>query len=454
VTLERALELARAGREQAERDFFEELRIPSVSTLADHRTDVRRNCDWLAERFRALEFDVQITDQLEGGHPVLQADWRGAGDQAPTLTIYGHYDVQPPDPLDEWDTPPFEPTVRDGHVFARGSSDNKGNHMAALKAAEYAVATGAPINLRFLIEGEEEISGESLPAYLRERGEGLRSEYTLIWDGGFTPDDRPALVTGLRGILYTQIDAVGPRQDIHSGGFGGVAPNPNNTVARIVAALKDRDGRITIPGFYDAVVPPADEEAAAWDRSAAFGERLRELMGAPALEGEPDHVPVERLWARPTLDCNGILGGFTDEGEKTVIPARAMAKVSMRLVPDQDPKQIFAALESYVQSLTTPGVTVTVCRLGDAPPVLFDHRSHASEALRSAYGEAFGTPAVPVRMGGTVPVSTAFQSAVGGQILCSGLAQAGAGAHGPNESFRLDNYHRGTEMLLRLLYSL
>jgi acetylornithine deacetylase/succinyl-diaminopimelate desuccinylase-like protein len=454
VTLERALELARAGREQAERDFLEELRIPSVSTLTEHRSDVRHNCDWLAERFRRLEFDVSITDQLPGGHPVLQADWRGAGDSARTVTIYGHYDVQPPDPVDEWETPPFEPTVRDGHVFARGSSDNKGNHMAALKAAEYAVASGAPVNLRFLIEGEEEISGESLPAYLRERTGRLASETTLIWDGGFTPDDRPALVTGLRGILYTQIDAQGPARDIHSGGFGGVAPNPNNTLARIVGSLKDRQGRITIPGFYDDVAPPSDDEAAAWDRSPGFGERLRELIGAPALEGEPDQDPVERLWARPTLDCNGFLGGFTEEGEKTVIPARAMAKVSLRLVPNQDPKRVFEALEAYVQTLTTPGVTVTVRRLGDAPPVLFDYRSHAAEALRDAYQRAFDLPAVPVRMGGSVPVSTAFQAAVGGEILCGGLAQAGAGAHGPNENFRLDNYHRGTEMLLNFLFSI
>ncbi len=453
--LEGALELARAGHDQAESDLFEELRIPSVSTLPEHRADVRRNADWLVARFERLGFTASLSDVIEHGHPVLQADWRGAGESAPTLTIYGHYDVQPPDPLDLWESPPFEPVVREGHVFARGSSDNKGNHMAALKAAEYALtAGGPPLNLRFLIEGEEEMSGESLPRYLRQHSQRLKSDYTLIWDGGFAPDGRPALCTALRGIVYTELTAEGPAIDLHSGGFGGVAPNPLNTLARILGELKDRDGHITIPGFYDGIVEPGADETRDWNRSTGYEDTLKGLMQASTLEGEPGFPPVDRQWARPTLDVNGFHGGFTDEGSKTVIAARGMAKVSMRLVPGQDPDRIFETFAEYVDELSTPGVKISVRKLGAAPPVQLDGQSPAARATSAAFEAAFGQPAARVRAGGSVPVTVDFQKAVGGQIVCSGLAQPGSAAHSPNENFSLDNYHRGIEMLVRLMHSL
>lgn len=455
MDLIKALELARAGRSQAERDFLEELRIPSVSTLPEHRADVRRNADWLRERFDALGFETSLTDVTEGGHPVLQADWRGAG-AAPTLTIYGHYDVQPPDPLEEWESPPFEPVVKDGHVYARGSSDNKGNHLPALKAAEYAVAAGGPpLNLRFLIEGEEEIGGPSLPRYLKDNAGRLASDYTLIWDGGFSTEGRPAIVTGLRGILYVEIHATGAARDLHSGGFGGVAPNPLNSLARVLGELKGRDGRVTIPGFYDGVKAPAPEESADWDRSEGFGETVRALIGARQLEGEQEYAPVERMASRPTLDVNGFIGGFTGDGTKTVIANRAMAKVSMRLVPDQDPARILESLRSYARSLSTPGVEVEVKELGFfARPVTLGFDHVAARAAADAYREAFGLEPALRRMGGSVPVTSDFQDHVGGLIVCSGLGQAGAGAHGPNEKMSLDNFHRGTEMLLRFMQNL
>jgi acetylornithine deacetylase/succinyl-diaminopimelate desuccinylase-like protein len=454
MSLERALELARAGRGAAESEFFEELRIPSVSTLPEHRDDVRRNCEWLADRFRALGLDTSITDQVEGGHPVLRADWRGA-DGAPTLTIYGHYDVQPPDPLEEWRTPPFEPTVRDGVVYARGCSDNKGNHMAALRAAEYALAAGGPpVNLRFLLEGEEEITGPSLPAYVRARAPELATDYVLVWDGGFSPDGRPELVTGLRGILYVQLDASGASVDLHSGGYGGNAPNPLNTLARILGELKDRDGRVTIPGFYDGVRAPDPDDMADWDRTDAFGETLRGLMGASVLEGEAEYSAAERAFARPTLDVNGFIGGFTGEGKKTVIPAKGSAKVSMRLVPGQDPMRILDSLREYVDELTTPGVEVEVRLLGAAPPVLTGAAHPGAVALAEAFETAFGKPAARLRTGGSIPVAVDFQEALGAPMMISGLSQPGAGAHGPNEHFSLDHFHRGTEALLRLMWSL
>jgi len=454
MSLERALDLARAGRGAAEAEFFEELRIPSVSTLPEHRGDVRRNCEWLADRFRSLGLDTSITDQVEDGHPVLRADWRGA-DGAPTLTIYGHYDVQPPDPLEEWHTPPFEPTVRDGVVYARGCSDNKGNHMAAMKAAEYALAAGGPpVNLRFLLEGEEEITGPSLPAYVRERAAELGTDYVLVWDGGFSPDGRPELVTGLRGILYVQLDATGASIDLHSGGYGGNAPNPLNTLARILGDLKDRDGRITIPGFYDGIQAPGADDMADWDRSESFGETLRGLMGASTLEGEAEYSAAERAWARPTLDVNGFIGGFTGEGKKTVIPAKGSAKVSMRLVPGQDPMRILDSLREYVDELTTPGVRVEVRLLGAAPPVVTGASHPGATALADAFETAFGKPTARLRTGGSIPVAVDFQEALGAPMMISGLSQPGAGAHGPNEHFSLDHFHRGTEALLRLMWSL
>ena len=455
MSLERTLELARAARDADRDDFFEELRIPSVSTLPEHRPDVRRNCEWLADRFRGLGFEVAITDVVEDGHPVLQADWRGAGAGAPTLTIYGHYDVQPPDPVEEWQSPPFEPTVRDGYVYARGSSDNKGNHMAALKAAEHSLAAGGPpVNLRFLMEGEEEITGPALPRYVRENASRLQTDSVLIWDGGFAADGRPELVTGLRGILYVELEAAGAAVDLHSGSFGGNAPNPLNTLARILGELKDREGRITIPGFYDGVRPPSGEEMADWDLGEGYGETVRGLMGASALEGESGYSAAERAWARPTLDVNGFIGGFTGEGKKTVIAARGRAKVSMRLVPDQDPMRILDSLREYVDELTTPGVEVDVRLLGAAPPVLAGTDHAAARAVAAAFEAAFGKPAARLRAGGSIPVSVDFKEALGAPMVISGLAQPGAGAHSPNEHFSLDHYHRGIEMLARLMWTL
>jgi acetylornithine deacetylase/succinyl-diaminopimelate desuccinylase-like protein len=385
---------------------------------------------------------------------VLQADLAGPPG-APSLTIYGHYDVQPPDPVELWRSPPFEPTVRDGLVYARGSADNKGNHMAALKAAEHALAAGGPpLSLRFLMEGEEETSGPSLPRYIRENAARLRTDHVLLWDGGFSPDGRPELVTGLRGLLYVELVARGPAVDLHSGAFGGVAPNPLNTLALVIGYLKDRAGYITIPGFYDGVGKPGPEEVADWDRSPAFGERLRELMGARALEGESAFSPVDRVWSRPTLDVNGFVGGFTGEGKKTVIPATGRAKVSMRLVPGQDPIRILEALRTYVSTLTTPGVEIEVELLGSAAPVLVGADHEAARALSDAYAASFGQPAARLRTGGTIPVAVDFLEAVGAPMVISGLSQPGAAAHSPNECFSLDHYHRGIEALLRLFWAL
>jgi acetylornithine deacetylase/succinyl-diaminopimelate desuccinylase-like protein len=450
-----ALSRAAAARDADLQDLIEELRIPSVSTLPERRDDCLRNARWLRDRFERLGMKTEIVDVMEGGLPVVVADWNGRPGQ-PHLTIYGHYDVQPPDPMDEWKSPPFEPEVRDGMLFARGAADNKGNHMATVKAVEHLFAAGEPpINLRFLIEGEEEISGESLPRYIRANAMHLRTDAVLIWDSGLDEDGHPTIATALRGLLYVELDASGAAVDLHSGVYGGVAPNPINTLARIVGELKDRHGHVTIPGFYDAVVRPSAEELADWKKKdATYAETVKRFSGARALEGEEGFLALERTGSRPTLDANGIVGGFTGEGKKTVIPAHASAKVSMRLVPDQDWKTILAALKKQVQELTTPGVEIQVDLLGAAPPVTCGVDHPAAKAMRAAYKAAFGKETTLIRVGGSIPVSIDFQEAVGAPLVISGIAQSDSAVHSPNERLVVDNYHRGIDAVIRFICGL
>jgi acetylornithine deacetylase/succinyl-diaminopimelate desuccinylase-like protein len=452
--LNEALLAAREGVAQSDADLFEELRIPSVSALPEHREDVRRNARWLIERLEKMGFKTSLTDVAGGRHPVLQADLM-VDPKLPMLTIYGHYDVQPADPVELWTTPPFEPTVRDGRVFARGAADNKGNHMAAIKAVEFCrKAGGPPVNVRFLIEGEEEITGEALGHYVREHAERLATDWVLVWDGGFGEDGSPSLTLGLRGILYVQLEAVGPGIDLHSGVYGGVAPNPLNTLAHVISSLKGRDGRITIPGFYDRVRPPTESELEQWQRPADYGDTLKGLTQSGALEGEADYPLLVRQWARPTLDVHGIQGGFVGEGVKTVIPSRGMAKISMRLVPDQDPSEILPNLKRYVAELTTPGVRIEVRQLGATRPCLIGADNAAATAAIEAFETAFGRKPRFVRSGGSIPVAIDLQEALKAPMVSSGLPEADSAPHSPNERYSLDHYHRGIEMLIRFMYAL
>ena len=455
--LEAALSRARTRRKEDLDDLIEELRIPSVSTLPERREDCLRNARWLRDRFQGMGMEAEIVDMLPDKDklPVVVADSPHMPGK-PHVTIYGHYDVQPPDPLEEWKSPPFEPAIRDGHLWARGAADNKGNHMATVKAFEHLAASGeAPVNMRFLLEGEEEISGHSLPAFLRQKGRDLKTDAVLIWDSGTDEEGNPTLATALRGLLYVELHARGAAVDLHSGTYGGVAPNPINTLARVIGELKDRRGHVTIPGFYDDVREPSDEELAMWkEKDARYGEAVKRITGARTLEGEDGHLWLERAGSRPTLDANGILGGFVAEGQKTVIPARAMAKVSMRLVPDQDPKAIFAALEKRVRELTTPGVEISLRMLSSAPPVTSGIDSPAALALRDCLPRGFRQGDAFVRVGGSIPVAVDFQEAVGAPLLISGIAQADCALHSPNEHLLIDNYHRGIEAVIRFLCAL
>ena len=390
-----------------------------------------------------------------GPHPVVLAERMDAVPGRPTVTVYGHYDVQPPDPVGEWLTPPFEPSVRDGAVYARGAADSKGQHMAWIEAARALAEVGRlPVNLRFLIEGEEESGGETLPVLLRERGPALASDHVVIGDAVFSPNGLPVLVTALRGLLYVEIEARGPAVDLHSGLFGGVAPNPFNTLVHALAALRDPGGRVLIPGFYDGVIPPRPEELQAWARFGDDSEQVRHTMGARALEGESDQSPLVRRWARPTLDISGIPGGFTGEGAKTVIPARALAKVSMRLVPGQDPDAILERLVAHVEGLETPGVSLHVRAIGRAQPVVLNTDHPGARALRQAFLTGFGVDPVPAREGFTIPVTRDFQEHVGGHLLVTGFVPWDAAPHSPNERLSLDHYHRGIETAAAFLEAL
>ena len=451
--LEQSLDAARQGREAALDELLQFLSIPSVSALPEHDADTRRACVWAADRLRRMGMTVEVAEVEGGRHPVISAEWLGRPGK-PILAIYGHYDVQPPDPTEEWLSPPFTPTLRDGRVYARGACDNKGQVLAGIKAAEYAFGSGGPpVNLRFFIEGEEEITGPALPAFLRQNAERLATDYLLIADGEFTAPGLPNLLTGLRGLLYTEIIAQGAAADLHSGIFGGIAPNPINTLAHVISTLKGRDGRVTIPGFYDDVVPPSEEEVEAW-RRVKDEATIQRLMSVRALEGEAGFSAVERTWARPTLDVHGIVGGFTGEGSKTVIPARAKAKVSMRLVPAQDPGQVLASLRTYLETLETPGVALSVVSLGEAPPVLagVDHPGIA--AARQAFAASFGAEPVLVREGGSVPVTVDFQEALDPKLMLTGFGLPDDALHSPNEKMDVEQYHRGTEMVLHLMENL
>jgi acetylornithine deacetylase/succinyl-diaminopimelate desuccinylase-like protein len=449
--LEAVLDRARQGRAQAEEDLFELLAIPSVSALPEHRHDCRLAADWLVERLKGMGMFAELIEVEPEGQPVVMAEWLGH-DSGPTLTIYGHYDVQPPDPLEEWTSPPFQPTIRDGVVYARGADDNKGQHLAGLKAAEHWFAAGRPpLNLRFLIEGEEEVGGRSLPAYVRANADRLSTDYLFIADGSFAAPGQPELVTALRGMLYTEIEVTGPRVDLHSGIFGGIAPNPFNSLAHILCGLKDREGRILIPGFYDDVEPPSSEELEGWASLGIDEEQQKRLMGVDELPGEPGFSLLERKWARPTLDVHGVMGGFTGAGSKTVIPARARAKVSMRLVPNQQPAKALAQLGDAVARLATPGTRAQVFELNSALPVRIDTSHPGIEPARRAFAAAYGRSPVLVREGGSVPVTVDFQQALGTHLLVTGFGLPDDGLHSPNERMSLDQYHRGTEMVIHLM---
>ena len=446
-----ATEYLKERREKSLGELNDWLRIPSVSAKSEHKADTARAAEWLAERMR--EAGLTTVEVIPtAGHPVVLGEWRGAPEGAPTLLIYGHYDVQPAEPLDEWHSPPFEPTVRNGKLFARGSVDDKGQVYLHLKAVEAHLANGGtlPANVVFLIEGEEEVGSTNLAAFLSENAGRLRCDAVMISDTTMFAPGLPSITIGLRGMAYMEVRVQGPATDLHSGAYGGAVVNPANALAKIIARLHDEQGRVTVPGFYDRVRALTDAERQAIAKLPFEEERLREEVGAPKLGGEAGFGPLERLWARPTLDVNGLLSGYTGEGAKTVLPGRAMAKISMRLVPDQDYKDVERRFIDHVKSLAPEGVTVEVEALHGGQPWYAEPAGPVFDAARRALARAFGKEPVTIREGGSIPIVQAFQETLGAPVVLIGFGLPGENAHAPNEWMSVDNFHQGAEAIAAL----
>jgi len=446
--LERYLE---PRREERLASLKELLRIPSISALPEHVGDCRRSAEWVAADLRASGIEhVEVCET--GGHPVVYGDWLHA-EGAPTLVIYCHYDVQPVDPLDLWTDSPFEPTIRDGRILARGAADDKGQLHAHLRAIQALMATRGrlPVNVRYVFEGEEEIGSAHLDSWLDANRNRLAGDLAVISDTPFFQGNLPAITVGLRGLMYCQVDVIGPALDLHSGGFGGAVQNPANALAWILAGLKDPGGRVLVPGFYDDVVAlePGDRAGLAalpFDEAAFLAE-----AGAPALAGEAEFTVLERLGARPTLDVNGLWGGFQGEGSKTIIPAHAHAKVSCRLVANQDPERLFELVRARILELAPPGVKVDVRYLNGGRPSLTRIDHPGVRAAARALEVVFGRPPLYPREGGSIPVTASFESILGIPVVLMGFSNPDDNAHAPNESLVLANYEGGIRAVARMM---
>ncbi|MGA1981544.1 MAG: dipeptidase [Acidobacteriaceae bacterium] len=466
-TSEAAVTFAENNRTRFVEELKSLLRIPSISTLPEHNADTRRAAEFVAAELRRIGMEnVRLIETSSAahpdGHPLVYADHLRAtpinGKPAPTVLLYAHYDVQPPDPLDEWLSPPFEPTERDGNIYARGAVDDKGQlwmHVKALESLLVATSGKLPINIRVILEGEEEVGGEGIAAFVREHPAQLAADVALVSDSEMFAPDLPTLCVGLRGMIYTEIEARGARTDLHSGMYGGAAPNPFFALCEIIAKLKDANGRILIPGFYDQVATPTPAELAAWKSLPFDEEHYRQTeVGSTVLTGEPGYSVLERTWARPTLEVHGMPGGFIGAGAKTVIPARASAKVSMRLVPDQTPAETFALYKSYVESLCPAGITLDVrlIHMGDAIVVSTDNPY--VRAATAAMHDVFKKDTVFIRSGGSIPIVGDFIRELGTPTILMGFGLPDDNLHAPNEKFHLANFYRGIESIIRFLTNL
>jgi acetylornithine deacetylase/succinyl-diaminopimelate desuccinylase-like protein len=437
-------------------DFLEGLkaflRIPSISALSEHKADIRRAAEFARDELRAA--GMTVAELIEGdGNPLVYAEWLGAPGK-PTILFYGHYDVQPPDPLEEWKSPPFEPEVRGDNIYARGSADDKGQVYIQIKAVEGLLKTTGrlPVNVKFLLEGEEETGGEHIEAYVKTRPPRLAADAAVVCDTEMFAPELPTICVGLRGMVYYELFVQGADHDLHSGVYGGAAPNPILAIAEIVTALKNRDGHILIPGFYDRVAPPSDKEREAWAR-LPFDEKeyTTKEMGARELVGEPDVPLFERVWARPTLEVHGIRGGFTGEGAKTVIPARAVAKISTRLVGDQRVDEAIAQFKAAVAAATPRGVTAEVKVLHLGEPSLTNPDNRFIHAAAGALKQTFGKDTVYIRSGGSIPIVGVFDQYLGIPSVMMGFGLPDDNLHAPNEKFYLPNFYRGIETVARYL---
>jgi acetylornithine deacetylase/succinyl-diaminopimelate desuccinylase-like protein len=430
-------------------ELFEFLRIPSVSARSEHSPDIRAAAAWVGDRLTDAGLAASVIDTP--GHPVVLGEWRGAGPDAPTVLVYGHYDVQPPEPLDEWTSPAFEPTVRDGNLFARGASDDKGQLLLHIKALEARLkgAGTLPVNVVVVAEGEEEVGSPNLVPFVEAHRDRLACDAVLISDSSMFAQGLPSLLFSLRGLAYFEIHVEGPGGDLHSGTYGGAVVNPGNVLADLVASLKDRDGRIAIPGFYDDVLDWDSDTRTALQALPFDLDEFQEEVGAPGLNGEAGFSLLERLWIRPTCDVNGILCGYTGEGAKTVLPARAMAKVSFRLVPNQTPERVRKLLEAHIASVAPPEVRIRIEELHGGRPWKAELGGEFFEAAQRALEGAFGTAPVLTGEGGSIPIVVDFQEILEAPVLLMGFAPPGANMHAPNEWIPLENFQNGIRAVAR-----
>jgi acetylornithine deacetylase/succinyl-diaminopimelate desuccinylase-like protein len=442
-------EYLNSARARQLQELTEWLRIPSVSTLPAHKQDVHRAAEWLADNLRAAGLDhVRVIES--DIHPLVYADWLHAGPDAPTVLCYGHFDVQPVDPVEKWATPPFDPTRKGDDLYARGASDDKGQTFIHVKAIEALLATTGklPVNVKLLIEGEEEFGGETIDAYVKSHQQELACDAVLISDTHILSPTQPSIIYGLRGMWAAEVTVTTARRDLHSGSFGGAVHNANQALAELLAALHDAEGRVAVPGFYDDVRMLSEEERTALAR-VPYGEKeLLAETGARAAWGDPEYTVTERVGARPTLEINGMWGGFTSEGFKTVIPYEAHAKISCRLVPDQDPQRVTALIERQLQVLGGPTMDVKLRVYHGAAPFLAPFDGPAVQAAARAYARAFGVEPVYMREGGSIPIGTTFQQELAAPVVFMGFGLADDNLHAPNEKLHLPNFYRGIETVI------
>lgn len=443
------IEAEKAGYLEELKDF---LRIPSVSTDPAYAADVKRCAEFVRGKLEAAGLAAELVET--DGYPLVYGEWLGA-EGKPTLLFYGHYDVQPVDPIEEWRHDPFEPTEEGDLLVARGATDDKGQSFAHVKAVAAVLAERGelPVNVKFLIEGEEESGGESIEAFVRaDGGRRLACDAVVVSDSSMYAPGQPSLLYGLKGLAYMEIRVTGPNRDLHSGTFGGAVANPGNALAQIVAKLRDPEsGKILIPGFYDEVLPLEDWERREFGALPFDAEAYRTELGVPELFGEEGYTTLERTWARPTCDVNGIWGGYQGEGAKTVLPARAGAKVSMRLVPNQRTEEIARLFTDYVNEIAPPGVTVEVKNLHGADPVLVDVSGPLAEAAMAAQEDVWGKAPVRIREGGSIPIVGTFSDVLGKPVLLMGFGLSDDRLHSPNEKFNISHFYAGIRTSVRLL---
>jgi acetylornithine deacetylase/succinyl-diaminopimelate desuccinylase-like protein len=450
---EKALAYAQKNKEKFLNELKEVLRIPSVSTDSAHKDDMLRTAEWMVEKLKELGMEnVEIFPTAK--HPIVYADWLHA-EGAPTVLIYGHYDVQPADPLDLWETPPFEPSLRGDNLHARGASDMKGQVVATLKAVEAIVKNGGlPANVKFMIEGEEEIGSPNLVEFMESHKELLAADFCLNPDAGMLGKELPSITYALRGLAYFEIHVNGPSHDLHSGLFGGAVRNPANALMTLIAGMKDADGHIQLPGFYDKVRSLDDEERVQLARLPMKEEFFLKQTGSPALWGEKGYTPVEHVGARPTLDVNGMLSGFTGEGAKTVLPAKAMAKISMRLVPDQTPDEVYLQLKEYMEKNTPEGVSWDIKIEHGGNPSISEMDGIGVRAMAKAFKDVWGVDPLFKREGGSIPVVGNMQDILGMESVLTGFGLPDDRIHSPNEKQDLPTWYRGIDALIHFFYNL